>query len=297
MCANDGDAPEIKSVKCKCIAPMVFSILCVLGFTNVFTQPGVFTRPNVVGGLTGILGFIATSMICCAVPPADRPGAMQQTAKISQVAGMLAAVGTVAYLGYTACWVVELSTTLACMNADCSGIQSSFAPTACTASLCEEKDWPVPGWNEDEDCNAADFDSRCATPADGSDIHHFVSSKPAFTWDKGGGNIGCAPLTCCSSSSTPPEGFVDGGTAEACTDDEKWEKVFCSPGVEIICQIGMYFSIGGMLFGLTAATLMAIFAHSALNASESILKSVFPDGVNMPVATATAVAMGRSPEI
>ena len=146
---------------------------------------------------------------------------------------------------------------------------------------------------------AGDDKSRCAAPSDGSTVYHFVSDKPALTWDAGGGNIGCAPLTCCSTSSTPPSGFVDGATAGACTADEALEKALC--GLKPLCEVGIYLTLAAAGWGLISFLLLAIFAHSALRASK-IVSSV-SEGANTTVATATAVPMAtavpldKTPEI
>ena len=118
--------------------------------------------PSVAGGLAGILCAAASSMTCgCVLPPGV--GA-QQTAKISRIVGILASVSCVLYLAHSALWVVEMTNSMACANADCSNLQSAMVPEGCIQNLCEEKDYPLDGWQDDDDCMAADLKSRCVRP-------------------------------------------------------------------------------------------------------------------------------------
>jgi len=308
MCGNDADHPSVQSMKCKAIAPMVFAVFNILGLGNIVLSRWV--GPSVAGGLAGILCAAASSMTCgCVLPPGV--GA-QQTAKISRIVGILASVSCVLYLAHSALWVVEMTNSMACANADCSNLQSAMVPEGCIQNLCEEKDYPLDGWQDDDDCMAADLKSRCAAPSDGSTIYHFVSDKPTYTWDcnlggcPAGKAIGCAPVTCCSTSSTPPAGFVDGATAGECTDGEAWDHVFCQ--WKEICQFGMYIAIGGIGWALLCLVLTFIFALSAFGAAKRVqaVGDLGNGGVStaahaqaMPVAIATAVAMpvGKTPEI
>ena len=141
-----------------------------------------------------------------------------------------------------------------CPDFDAAGVWNPRAlPTTCVEAACQELDYPKKGWQQDEDCAAsfstAQKNMKCDSGYNLYVSEHIVFGDPRAGW--------CAPRTCCSTSGTPPSGFVkaDGFTCPAADDASN----YC--GLKQVCIAFQPFVFGSLAFGFV---LLALYIVSAV---------------------------------
>ena len=125
-------------------------------------------------------------------------------------------------------WSQACVSTYMCAGLPCHGLELELPPE-CDLDACERYVDVSPieqVWQPDEQCFSRWGHSRCKAEDDAASHQQYVSEQPLY----GSVEWGCGQRTCCSQSTTPPEGFVAGvpDIYYVCTEAEIHDGIICA---------------------------------------------------------------------
>ena len=212
MCNCNEHTAEVRRAKCWAVTWLVFSILITLsGFSNFFQgivtlgSSPLLTTSAGISIIGGIVGIASTSIASCCIPNVPQsPEQLPATKKALHTSFVLQIAAVGIFIVATIIAIIGTLQVVQCANNPCPDFTGALftpraMPAGCVDSACKEKDFPQPGWQTDTDCTALTMGSDCA-----SGYNVYKATESSLAWDGGF----CASRTCCSTSATPPAGYV-----------------------------------------------------------------------------------------